>query len=294
MQINSSVLMLILIPGIVGIAFTIAVVKTQCKLAEPISLRSCAIRFGIAVGINLAFTIVTFGIGGSMSYALLCGPIMVFAFVLSKRLIARKEPANRALRMGVKGAALLLVWFFAFFPFSAIGVFYVMDIPERRAQQVLADQTRAEIEAYDTYADLSPYGLGIYKLKQDGFEYLWDVTQPVDYSRTIRSRGDDIIFIYSGKFNLRDKNFLDYESLGKDVQYDIFTHEDTFVIASPILDNPDVLGDTIHIYLCKAIAPDTDIFQIGITDPAIVEKLRALPGERISRREICERLGKPY
>jgi hypothetical protein len=46
--------------------------------------------------------------------------------------------------------------------------------------------------------------------------------------------------------------------------------------------------------MCKEIDKDVDLFDVGILDPAVVEKIKELPGEQVSRRELAERLGKAF
>lgn len=74
----------------------------------------------------------------------------------------------------------------------------------------------------------------------------------------------------------------------------MYFHEGTFIIVTPLWEKPGTLYYWGYIYLCKNIVKNADMFAIGVTDPAVVEKLRKLPGEKLTRKELSEKLGKIF
>jgi len=74
----------------------------------------------------------------------------------------------------------------------------------------------------------------------------------------------------------------------------VIFYEDAYLIITPLWERPGVLYYWGFIYLSKEIDRYTDLFEIGILDPAVVEKLRELPAEMISRRELAEKLGMEF
>ena len=68
-------------------------------------------------------------------------------------------------------------------------------------------------------------------------------------------------------------------------------YDGTYIIIIP---DPSYIYDSPRFYIniCKSLSPDTDLFQIVIYDQDIMTKLRELPGEIISRKDLIEKLGK--
>lgn len=140
------------------------------------------------------------------------------------------------------------------------------------------------VETYDpyhlkTYADLTSFGLGCYELRHEGVKKLYDVTDPSP--------------VYVPAKNKRYYETWDTFHKGMDVMYDVVYYGDTYIIIPPIFEKQNgYYWD--FIYLCKALGKDADMFSIGILDPEVLDKLRELPGEQISRKDIVEKLGKIY
>jgi len=156
-------------------------------------------------------------------------------------------------------------------------------------------QWREEISNFETYTDLTPFGLGIYKLQNESDEYLWDITKPVPTIRVLNSGGVDMVYEHID--NIRDEETWDNCDInsneGKDMVYDVLFYDGTYIIITPLKENyfRDYWG---WVYLCKNIDKDIDLFRMGIEDPKVVEKLRELPREQISRKELAEKLGKIF
>jgi len=132
------------------------------------------------------------------------------------------------------------------------------------------------------------------KLRNEGDLRLWDITKPESHVINY----DGVYLVYGSHINRRDDNTWDNaygnSNIGKDVLYDVILYEGTYIIITPLWEKPGTLYYWGYIYLCKAIDKDADFFAVGILDPEVVEKIRELPSERLSRRELAEKLGKAY
>jgi len=213
-------------------------------------------------------------------YIILFIPFMFFSFMLNRKLITDTALRNRAASFAYKLTATLLIWFIAFFPFSWFGVTELLNIPAEVAKSREASQLREEILNSQTYADLTPFGLGIYKLVNEGDEYLWDVTKPQD--RVLRH--NDTLLVFSHHYNVRERNTWDNQNLWREEMYDVYLYEGTYIIIP--------LSKYNSVYLCKEIGEHVDLFLLGGVDSEAKEKLRELPGERYSRQEIAGKSGK--
>lgn len=217
---------------------------------------------------------------------------MYFSFMLNKKIITDTRLRYSTINFIYKLIITFLIWFVAFFPFSLLGIMKIANLPAEieKKQEIL--QTQEEISNLETYADLTPFGLGIYKLRNEGDKYLWDITKPEDHVIDY----DGISMVYDSLINRRyDKtwdNSYDNSNKGKDVLYDVLFYNGTYIIITPLWDKPGTLYYWGYIYLCKDISKDADLFELGITDPKIVEKLKELPVEKLSRKELAEKLGK--
>jgi len=103
-------------------------------------------------------------------------------------------------------------------------------------------------------------------------------------------------WFYDSLINRKDDetwdNYLGNSNVGKDVQYDVLFYKGTYIIISPLWDKPGTLHNWGNIYLCKGLDKDSDLFEMGILDPKVVDKLKELPGQKLSRKELAEKLNK--
>lgn len=174
------------------------------------------------------------------------------------------------------------------------GVTTLSNLSEEKALQQEITQLKEEIINYETYADLSEFGLGVYKLKNEGDKYLWDITKSedtvIDY--------DGVKMVFESYFNRKDKlgfdNAWGNSNEGKNVQYDVYYHEDTYIIVTPLWDEPGSLYYWGFIYLCKDINEGADLFDIGILDPNIIDNLEVLPKRTYTRKDLIDLLGKDF
>jgi len=264
------------------------------KIKSGFSLRNCAVGFGICTISNIMLLILTMGFISGYFYFIIFIPLMYFSFMLNKKLIKEKRLKNSITTFVYKITATLLIWFLAFFPFSLLGLMEIVDMPARNARNQEIQQLRDEILGYETFADLTPFGLGVYKLRCEGDGLLWDITKPEEH--VFNHNGVDLV--YKNHYNRRYEETWDNawgnSNKGKNVMYDVLLYEGTYLIITPLWDEPGGMYYWGYIYLCKNIDKDVDLFDIGILDPEIVKKLRELPGEQISRMELAELLGKEY
>ena len=121
------------------------------------------------------------GFFGVPSCIMLCGPLMIFSFMLTNKLIKGAKLRNSFINFIFKSIAIVLIWFMAFFPFSLLGISKIANLPAETAKKQEILKLREEISNFETYADLTPFGLGIYKLRNEGDRLLWDVTKPIDH-----------------------------------------------------------------------------------------------------------------
>ncbi|MCL2050040.1 MAG: DUF2027 domain-containing protein [Defluviitaleaceae bacterium] len=170
----------------------------------------------------------------------------------------------------------------------------IRNIPIDNARKQEISQLREEILNLETYVDLTPFGLGIYKLRNEGDGILWDITT---IPSTVGSL-DGVELVFGHEINRKDDETWDNawgnSNKGKDVLYDIVFYDDTYIIITPLWDNHGALYYWGYVYLCKEIKAGADLFSAGILDPDIVYKLRELPREQISRLELAEKLGKEF
>ena len=267
---------------------------SKSKIKSSLNLRNCAKGFGFCAISNISLLIITMGYISGYYYFIIFIPFMYFSFMLNKKLIIETRLRNHAISFIYKAIATLLIWFIAFFPFSLLGVMEIINMPEKKARNHEIFLLREEISNYETFADLTPFGLGVYKLRHEGDNRLWDVTQ---LPRTVIAYdGVDLVFV--NHFNRRGEETWDNEwnnsNVGIDVMYEIFFYEGTYIIITPLRDSAHVMRGWGLIYLCKELDADVDLFMIAIPNLEVVEKLRELPGEQVPRRELAERLGKNF
>ena len=174
-----------------------------------------------------------------------------------------------------------------------VGIIVAVGTPEKNDRDREIAQLQKEISNYETYADLRPFGLGHYKLRCEGDSILWDVTK----ANTTVTQYKDTSLVFEYCFNRREETSWDdirgHSNAGKNVLYDVYFYEGTYIIVTPLWEEPDPLYCG-YIYLCKRLAKDADLFDIGIPDPQVAEKLRELSGEQISRKELTALLGKEF
>jgi len=176
-------------------------------------------------------------------------------------------------------------------PIAVIGTIVV---PATIARNQEISQLQKEIKNYETYADLTAFGLGIYKLKDTGDRHLWDITKPEKI--VINYDGVDMVFDvhYNRKDDTTWDNAWGSSNEGIDVTCDVILYQGTYIIIPPLWEQHGVLYYWGYIYLCKDINENADLFDIGILDKNVVNKLLQLPGEKMSRKELSEKLGKTF
>jgi len=153
--------------------------KKSNKLSS-LGLRGYAIGYGICVAISISVLIITYlvPILWVVCYIGIFVPFMLFSFMLNKKLITDTRLFNSIISFLYKLIATLLIWFIAFFPLSWIGITEITKIPANNAKKQADLQVQKEISNAETFADLTPFGVGIYKLQNKGDKYLWDITKP--------------------------------------------------------------------------------------------------------------------
>lgn len=288
--------MLILVPAIMGICVFALLMIVRKKTGEKRNSKSGGYLTGyvICVAINVFVLVISMGFLLLPCFIMTFGPLVFFSFKINRRIILDTKIHIKVFSFMYKFIATFVIWFIALFPFSLRGIESIIFIPFNIAKNLEIKQLQEEISAYETYADLTPFGLGIYKLKSEGDKNLWDITKPEDY--VIEYDGVDIV--YENHINRREEQNWDNDwsnsNKGKDVLYDVYFYEGTYIIVTPLWEKPGTLYYWGYIYLCKDIARDVDLFDIGILDPKVVENLSELPGEKLSRKELSEKLGKEF
>ena len=296
MMLDGSFMGIIFTPLIIGGIATLLFLKAVSIIDKESRLhrRWCVAGFVIFVVINISALVLTMGYIGPFMFILLSGPLTVFSFMLTKIIVRDKTRFNNFLVSIVcKAAIILFIWFLAYFPFSLFGMIEIAEIPARNARQQEIMQLREEISELEIFADLTPFGLGKYRVRNER-DFLWDVARPK--SNVISFDGVDIVYErhWNRGGNETWDNAWNNSNKGQDVYYDVIFYEDAYLIITPLWERPGVLYYWGFIYLSKEIDRYTDLFEIGILDPAVVEKLRELPAEMISRRELAEKLGMEF
>ena len=294
--INNVFSSLILVSAVIGVALSVLllIVLQKANKISSLRLRSYAMGFGVCAIINIFILVKSYGYLGVPSFIALCGPLAIFGFLLTKKLLKDVKLSNSFINFIFKSITIVFIWFMAFFPFSLFGVKAVANLPAEIAKKQEILQIQDEILNYETFADLTPFGLGIYKLQNEGGRYLWDITKP---EKTVINF-DGVEMVYEHHVNRRDEETWDNSwgnsNVGKDVLYDVIFYEGTYIIITPLWEKHGGLYYWGYIYLCKTIDKDADLFEIGILNTKVVEKLQELHGEKISRKELAEKLGKTF
>ena len=258
------------------------------KIDKTFGLAGSAIGFGGCAALNLAVFAFTWFVLPVLSllflfvYIVLFIPFMFFSFMLTRKLIKDTKSRSRLLNFVYKPVAVLLICFTAFFPFSLFGIQALFDMPAENAKKNEASEFRETVLNSETYADLTPFGFGIYKRIKEGDQYIWDITDPKSHP----SKNTDGTYSVFERFpNHKDISVWDTRNEGKDAVYNVFYYEGKYLIVPP--------GQNQLIYICEEISENADLYYVAVyngTDK--IEKLRELPGEQYSRQEIIEKLGK--
>lgn len=200
----------------------------------------------------------------------------------------------RAKRSGFAWAGIVIVLLEVFLIVSIYGITTLVNMPAEKKEKQEISQVKEEILNYETYADLQKFGLGIYKQKTSGDKFLWDITKPEDY--VIDYDGVKMVYevTYNSKDDLVSDYVFDHSNEGKNVSYDVYHYDDTYIIVTPLWDEPGTLYYWGYIYLCKELSNNVDLFGIGVLDPEVIENFKILPSESYSRKELTEKLGKDY
>lgn len=295
MFIDNSPSIYFVLPTTIGICTSVIllIIFLKTNKHRDVSLRGYAKSYGLCVAINLAVLVVTFlvPILYYVYYIIMFAPLMFFSFMLNKRLIQETRLPIRFISLIYKVIATFLIWFIISFPFSMLGIAEIKEMPAKHAEKQEILKFKDEVMNFETYADLTPFGLGLYKQQNKGDKYLWDVTQPSNFATVI----DGFYTVYEREYNRRDDegwdDYWDHSNKGKDVTYDVLLYEGTYIIVAPLWDNPGRWG---LVYLCKDIDKDADLFDIEVKDTKTLENLKELATESFSRRELSEKLGKAY
>lgn len=218
-------------------------------------------------------------------------PITVVVNIVSVVFGIKGIRANRT-RFSWAGIIIILLEIIIFV--SIAGITTLVNMPAERIEKQEISQSKEEILTYETFADLERFGLGIYKQKNKGDKFLWDITKPeehvIDY--------DGVKMVYEVNYNRKDDlgfdHAFDHSNEGKNVQYDVYRYDNTYIIVTPLWDEPGTLYYWGYIYLCKELSNNVDLFGIGILDPKVVENFKVLSSETYSRKELTEKLGKDY
>ena len=256
------------------------------KLESTAALIVFAAGFGQCIAVSLAVFCFTWFVIPELAllfvfvYAILFIPIMLFGVLLTWRLIRSKKVSNRFLRAAYKTVTIILVWFIAFFPFSGFGGQALLNMPDTIARNQDAAAFRETILTAETYADLTPFGFGNYKRVNADDYYLWDITMPKDYPDSYKG-----VYLVYERFEIQTT--FDYGNRAKDIMYDVYFYEGTYIITIPASEK--------ILYLCKEISRDAELFRVAVYNQLVsvnTEKLRELPSERYSRKELIDMLGK--
>ncbi len=293
---DTTIYVLYVVPALIGICVSalLLVIRKEMNEKSTLNLRSYVIGYFICIALNIFVLIITMGFFFVPCFIITFGPLVFFSYMINKQVVKDAKFRNVGLKFIYKIVVSMLIWFIAFFPFSLWGVKVIVDIPKNIARNKEIVQLQDKISSYETYADLTSFDLGLYKLQNKSDKYLWDITKPKDY--VIDYDGVDMVF--ENHYNCKDNESWDdswgNSNKGKDVIYDVYFHEGTFIIVTPLWEKPGTLYYWGYIYLCKNIVKNADMFAIGVTDPAVVGKLRKLPGEKLTRKELSEKLGKIF
>ncbi len=281
---------------LVGLTLSFALLPVLLKKNKTgnLNIQDCKRGYGICVLIHFLM------LAGTLSvpfifvylYVVIFLPYMFFSFMLNTKLLKQAKPRKLFVNVIYKTTITLVIWFVSLFPFSLIALNSIKNIPAQNAYKNEITMLQNEIKTYETYADLTSLGLGHYKLQHEGAPHLWDITKP---EKTVITY-DGVMMVYEHLFNRNDEeswdNAWNNSNVGKDVEYDVFFYEGTYLIVTPLWDKPGVLYYRGYIYICKELSPNCDLFDIGITDLQMIEKILQLPGEKMSRAELSELLGK--
>ena len=252
-------------------------------------LRDYALGYGgfVVLNVGVFITTIVVPIAFIIVYIIIFIPFMLYSFRLNRKLIKDTGFGNKLFNFIYKLTITIFIWFMAFFPFSWFGAIFIMDIPAQNARRQEVAQFREDILNSEIYADLTRFGLGIYKLKNEGDRLLWDITQPghglTSHLGLDGTPGRTPNVFRTHENRRADRTWNDINR-GKDIVYNVYLYEGTYIIMLP--------ADSNLIYLTKDISENVDIFRVFVGDPEVMENLRGLPGKEIPRREMVERLGK--
>lgn len=215
-------------------------------------------------------------------------PVAIITNILSLIFGAIGIKANKTV-FAWSGITIVALEILAVLLFS--GITTVANIPTKYAENQEKLQMQEVISKSETYADLTQFGLGIYKLQEGGNSFLgnpflWDITQ-----EGLGGTFGDIEMVFDYCRNLKSGETWDDSNRGKDVLYDVKLYEGTYIIIIP---EPQYIYDEpiFYINICKDLNLNVDLFQVVIYDQEVIEKLHELPGEKLSRQELIEKLGK--
>ena len=295
---QNPIIVLLAVAIIIGIGAPTFILRRAGKKHDiyNLSLRCYVKGYGICAAISLGTMLVMVFAPGEwgwwiLGYLAIFVPLMFFTLRLSKKLIREPRRRNMVVNFLYKLLAIVLIWCVALYPATMAGIGMLTELPAQNAKNQEFARLQEEIMDLETYADLRPFGLGVYKLQNDGDKYLWDVTQPSDNVREFE--GYDMVF--ESHINRRGQGIWDIfrgnSNAGKNVYYDVVFYEGTYIIVAPAWEGRGYLGFWGVIYLTKSLDEESDIFEIGILDPEVAEKIRALSYEKISRKELSEKIG---
>lgn len=292
MLLESSILAFLILAIIIGVCISFLMQWVlKIKGASLLQLRNPLIGYAICLAISIIVFVLTFfaPILFILVYASIFIPFMFFSALLTKKIIKHTNLRNPLTNCIYKLGAVFFVWFMAFFPFSLIGLEAIISIPANNATRLehmrLQDEARESILSSEIYADLTPFGLGIYKLQNEGDRFLWDITQPRPGGRY-----GGVAMVFAHSYNRRFQETWDDTNRGSDVLYYVKLYEGTYIIITPTTQH---IHDRqlFYIYLTKELDSDSDLFRVVVHSQETIETLIGLSDNVFTRQELAHKLG---
>ncbi len=177
MEANISVISLILAVLILFILIEVLIFTVFRKKVSKLNTIKYGLGYGICVGSSLVVLLITvlFPILWGAFFSLILVPIVFFSFMLNKKVLQSTRIKNKYINFTYKLIASFLIWFIAFFPLSLLGIFWILETPDRYVEKQQIKHQKEEILEYETYTDLTEFGLGEYKLGNKGDEYGYSI-----------------------------------------------------------------------------------------------------------------------
>ncbi len=266
------------------------------KRKEKLNTSKYGLGYVICVGSSLVVLVIAvlFPIYWVAFFCIIFVPLTFNSFMLTKKVLQSARFKNKYINFTYKLITIFLIWFIAFFPLSFFAIEWVLETPDRYAEKQEIKRQKEQILEYETYVDLTEFGLGEYKLGNKGDEYLWDITRKENRIYEY----DGLYMIFETSNNLVNDECWDdwneHKYVGKDETYDVAFYDETYIIIPPMWDETGAWYNRNVVFLCKDINKDADLFEIEISESENAEKLLEQPREQHSRKELSEKLGKTF